>query len=76
MLAETSSKGITQIQVKMSNGEVHERGELRITDTQNIIEFTEESRLIGIYGYENPDVKAIGFFTFTCGNPIVDPNAV
>ena len=60
----------------MSTGQVYERGSLRVTDKQNFIDFDENNMLIGLYGYENPEVKAMGVFTFTCADPVVDPSIV
>lgn len=59
----------------MSDGTIYERGSMRVTDKQNYFDFSENSRLIGIYGYEDPELKAMGFFRFTCGDVLVDPGA-
>lgn len=72
----TSFAGIKAIQVQTALGESFGYGQTRVTDRQDIVEFTKTNRLIGLTGYENKMIKALGFFTNSCAEAVIDPNLV
>ena len=64
--------GVTHLKAITNNGVAFERGILKTTDSVTRQTFSNETRLIGLQGYEKEGmIKALGFIKFNCAESII-----